>query len=227
MEDLKRAAAERAVEEYVEDGMVVGLGTGSTAAWAVRRIGELLSRGVLSGIKGVPTSGATAGLARRAGIPLTSLSKDAPDLVIDGADEIGPGLALIKGLGGALLREKIVAHASIEGLVVVADSSKLVEELGRGVLPVETEPFGWEATLKALSSLGCEPALRLENGRPALTDGGHYTIDCAFGPIRDPQALEAEIKRIPGAIETGLFVGLARAAVAAGQHEVRILKSRP
>ena len=154
-EDLKRAAAERAVEEYVESGMVVGLGSGSTAAFAVRKIGEMLAAGVVKDVRGVPTSARTAALAREAGIPVVTLAEARPALSIDGADEIAPDLSLIKGLGGALLREKIVEHAGERGLVVIADESKLVDTLGRGPLPVEVEPFGWEVTLGYLASLGC------------------------------------------------------------------------
>ncbi|MDQ4083635.1 MAG: ribose 5-phosphate isomerase A, partial [Actinomycetota bacterium] len=142
MEDPKRAVGEKAVEVYVRSGMVLGLGTGSTAVWAVRRVGELLSSGELEDIRGIPTSEETADLAREVGIPLTDLAEALPDIGIDGADEIGPGFALIKGRGGALLREKIVASA-IGGIVVVAEGSKSVEELGQGPLPVEVEPFGW------------------------------------------------------------------------------------
>ena len=223
-EDLKRTAAAKAVEEYVESGSVVGLGTGSTASHAVRRIGELISSGELHGIQGVPTSARTAALAREAGIPLVALSEARPVLTIDGADEIAPDLSVIKGLGGALLREKIVAHASSRGLVVIADGSKTVDGLGTVPLPVEIEPFGYEATLATLSSLGCEPTLRLEGpgsqtgdpNRPYVTDGGHYTADCLFpSGIADPGELETEIKRIPGALETGLFVGLVCSAVVA------------
>jgi ribose 5-phosphate isomerase A len=213
LEDLKRAAAERAVVEYVESGIVVGLGTGSTASYVVHKIGELLASGDLEDVQGIPTSSRTAALAEEAGIPLVTLSEARPHLTIDGADEVGPGLALIKGRGGALLREKIVAYASQGGLVVVADESKLVESLGEGILPVEIEPFGWEATLEALASLGGEPELRMDDtGRAYMTDGGHYTADCLFSSISDPAALEKEIKHIPGALETGLFVGLAFAA---------------
>jgi ribose 5-phosphate isomerase A len=217
VDDLKRAAAERAVAGYVESGMVLGLGTGSTASLAIRRVGELLAGGDLENVQGVATSERTVALADELGIPLVTLSEARPRLTIDGADEIGPDLALIKGRGGALLREKIVAHASIDGLVVVADESKLVQPLGvAGPLPVEVEPFGWEITLGALASLECEPELRMEGGDPGLpyvTDGGHYTVDCRFASIPDPGALEAEIKRIPGALECGLFVGLARAVI--------------
>lgn len=204
---LKRAAAERAVDSYVESGMVLGLGTGSTAARVVNRLGELLASGELTGVRGIPTSQRTVELAVEAGVPLVGLEESRPELTLDGADEIDPSLALIKGRGGALLREKIVAAAG-GGLVVVADSSKQVVSLGEGALPVEVEPFGWQATLDALASLGCEPRLR-----PQPTDGGHYTADCFFGEISDPAALEAEIRRIPGAIESGLFVGLSVAAV--------------
>ena len=214
--DPKRAAAETAVERYVESGMVLGLGTGSTVSFAVRKLGELLANGGLEGVRGIPTSERTADLAREVGIPLLELSEARPRLTIDGADEVEPGLALIKGRGGALLREKIVAHASEGGLVVVADESKLVDALGRGPLPVEIEPFGWEATLESLASLGCEPELRMDHEdstRPYVTDGGNYTADCQFASIQDPNALEGEINRIPGALESGLFVGLARTFV--------------
>ncbi|CAN5149899.1 ribose-5-phosphate isomerase RpiA [soil metagenome] len=232
MEDLKRAAAERAVEEYVESWMVVGLGTGSTVSHAVWKIGELIENGSLSGVRGVPTSARTATMAHEVGIPLVTLSEERPLFTIDGADEIGPGLNLIKGRGGALLREKIVADAG-EFLVVVADDTKLVDTLGLGPLPVEIEPFGWEVTLEALASLGCEPSLRLEGQgsqtgdpeRPYVTDGGHYTADCLFPSIPDPAALEEEIKRIPGALETGLFIGLTKSAVIARQDGTEVIQA--
>lgn len=218
-EELKRIAAYAAVDRYVESGMIVGLGSGTTSAHVVRRIGEFLAGGELLDVRGIPTSERTAALAREVGVPLLTLSDARPRLTIDGADEISPDLGVLKGRGGALLREKIVAAASERGLVVVADGSKPVEVLGStGPLPVEIEPFGWETTLEALSSLGCEPVLRADPAdprQPFVTDGGHYTADCAFGEIPDPASLETEIKRIPGALETGLFVGLARAAVVA------------
>ncbi len=236
LEELKRAAAERAVDEYVESGMVVGLGTGSTAAHAVRRIGALISAGELEDVRGVPTSARTAALAREEGIPLVTLSEARPLFTIDGADEIGPSLALIKGRGGALLREKIVASAG-DGLVVIADETKLVHSLGVGSLPVEIEPFGYEITLQDLSFLGCDPTLRLQGSgsqtgdvnHPYVTDGNHYTADCLFPDgILDPAALEEEIKSIPGALECGLFVGLARAAVVArGGAQTEILPASP
>jgi ribose 5-phosphate isomerase A len=214
LDELKRAAAERAVAEYVEGGMVVGLGTGSTAAFVVRRVGVLISSGEIEDVRGVATSKRTAELAREVGVPLVTLAEARPAVTIDGADEIGPGLTLIKGGGGSLLREKIVAHATESGgLVVVADGSKLVGSLGRHPLPVEVERFGWEVTLQALASLGCEPELRMDDKNPFITDGGHYTADCRFGSVPDPAGLEREVKSIPGALECGLFVGLARTAV--------------
>ena len=227
-EAAKRDAAYAAAERYVESGMVVGLGTGSTASFAVRRIGELVVAGELAEVRGVPTSARTAALANEVGIPLATLSDARPRFTIDGADEISPDLALIKGRGGALLREKIVASASEEGLIVVADSGKLVETLGAGPLPVEIDTFGWEATLEALASLGCEPELRMDwtdPGRPYVTDGGHYTADCTFDSIPDPASLEVEIKRVPGALECGLFVGLARTTVVAGEAGVKITEA--
>lgn len=215
-EELKRIAAHAAVDRFVESGIILGLGSGTTSAHVVRRIGELLTGGELRDVIGVPTSERTAALAREVGVPLLTLSDARPRITLDGADEISPDLGVLKGRGGALLREKIVASASERGLVVVADGSKPVEVLGTtGPLPVEVEPFGWETTLEALSSLGCEPVLRADPRQPFVTDGGHYTADCTFAEIPDPASLEAEIKRIPGALETGLFVGLARAAVVA------------
>ena len=218
VEGLKRDAAFAAVDRYVESGMTVGLGSGTTAAFVVARMGELISAGALREVRGVPTSERTAALAREVGVPLATLAEARPVLTLDGADEIGPDLAVIKGLGGALLREKIVAAASERGLVIVADGSKPVDALGVGPLPVEVEPYGWSRTLEALAALGCEPELRLDRTdpqRPFVTDGGHYTADCLFPRIPDPASLEADIKRIPGALECGLFVGLVRAAVVA------------
>jgi len=225
VEESKRAAAREGVDGYVRSGMVVGLGSGTTAAFAVLRIGELLRSSELRDVRGIPTSEATARMAREAGIPLVGLDDARPDLTIDGADEINPSLDLIKGRGGALLREKIVAASGGE-LVVIADGSKMVDALGEGPLPVEVDRFGYEVTLNTLASLGCEPELRLlpgEEPHPFVTDGGHYTADCLFPSIPDPAALEAEIRSIPGALECGLFVGLTRAAVVArGEAGVRV-----
>jgi len=225
----KHDAAHAAVERFVRSGATLGLGSGTTSAFVVKRIGELLRSGELRDVRGIPTSESTAAIAREVGISTVTLAESRPALTLDGADEIGPGLAAVKGLGGALLREKIVAAASTTGLVLVADATKTVDALGTGApVPVEVDPFGWQATLEALSALGCEPRLRMDAAdpqRPFVTDGGHYTADCAFDAIGDPAALEAAIKAIPGALECGLFVGLAHAAVVAGEDGVSILEA--
>lgn len=228
LEALKRAAAEEAVARYVRSGMVVGLGSGSTAAYVVRRIGEVLASGEVEDIVAVPTSLRTAAIASEVGIPLSTLSEVRPLLTIDGTDEITPSLDLIKGRGGALLREKIVAAASEEGLVVVADGTKAVETLGVGPLPVEIDPFGWEVTMEALGSLGCRPVLRMDAfdpSKPFITDGGHYTADCLFSRIDDPGGLEASIRSIPGALESGLFVDMTRAAFLAREGGTEVLEA--
>jgi len=226
---LKRAAAERAVVDYVESGMVLGLGTGSTAAFVVRRGVDLARE--LGDDRGVAASKRTAALAEEVGVPLVTLADARPEVTIDGADEIGPGLALIKGGGGSLLREKIVAHATEPrgGMIVVADGSKLVDSLGEHPLPVEVEPFGWEVTLQDLASLGCEPELRMDRTKknPFVTIGDHYTADCRFASIPDPVGLEREVKGIPGALECGLFVGLARVAVVSRPGETRVIEAKP
>ena len=229
-DEFKREAANAAVERYVESGMVVGLGTGTTATLAVRRIGELLASGDLKDVSGIPTSARTMALANELGIPLSTLADTRPRLTIDGTDEVAPDLALIKGRGGALLREKIVASSSEEGLIVVADSSKVVDLLGVGPLPVEIDSFGWQATLQALASLGCEPELRMDQAdpdHPFVTDGGHYTADCQFDPIPDPASLEIEIKEIPGALECGLFTSIAQTAIISGQTGTQTIGASP
>jgi ribose 5-phosphate isomerase A len=230
IDEFKREAANAAVERYVESGMVVGLGTGTTATLAVRRIGELLASGDLKDISGIPTSARTMALANEVGIPLATLAENRPYLTLDGTDEVAPDLALIKGRGGALLREKIVASSSEEGLIVVADSSKAVDLLGVGPLPVEMDSFGWQATLEALASLGCEPELRMDQAdpdHPFVTDGGHYTADCKFDSISDPASLEIEIKKIPGALECGLFISIAQAAIIAGNKGTQSIEATP
>lgn len=222
----KRAAAERAVA-FIEDGMVVGLGTGSTAKHVVDVIAERREAGELGRIVGIPTSSATRSHAQARGVPVADFGERAGcDLTIDGADEIGPGLDLIKGLGGALLWEKIVASVS-KRLVIVADDSKLVDGLGtKAPVPVEVVPFGATLQERFLSSLGGEPTLRRgDDGAPFVTDGGHWVIDCAFaGGVADPAALEAALQRRVGVVESGLFLGMASAAVVAGADGVRVLE---
>lgn len=212
--DLKRTAAERAVE-FVESGMVLGLGTGSTVSYALRRLAGFINQGRLRDVAGVPTSEATARLARELGIPLATLAEHPHlDLTIDGADEVDPHLNLIKGLGGALLREKIVAVAS-RRLVIVVDDTKLVDQLGtRASLPVEVVPFGWQLHIPYLEGLGARPILRrTADGEPYLTDGEHYIIDCEFAGIDDPYSLTVTLNARPGIVENGLFLDMVDAVV--------------
>jgi ribose 5-phosphate isomerase A len=223
-EAQKRAAAERAVE-LVHSGMRLGLGTGSTARHVLEVIGERLRRGDLRDIVGVATSKATENQARALNIPIESLDEVVRlDLGIDGADEVDPQLNLIKGLGGALLWEKIVASACAQ-FVVVVDDSKLVPKLGtRGPLPVEVIPFGWTTHLKPFGELGARAELRTnEDGSAFWTDGGHHIIDCAFTDgINDAFELEAELKSRTGVVETGLFLDIATAVIVAGEKGTRV-----
>jgi len=224
-DELKRAAAMRAIEE-VEDGMILGLGTGSTAAFVV----EGLARRVGAGLRvvGIPTSERTAVQARRLGIPIATFAEyQSLDLTIDGADEVELGtLNLIKGLGGALLREKIVAAAS-RRLVIVVDQEKLVDRLGAHTpVPVEVAQFGWQATAVALAKLGCVPERRYRTDeQPYVTDGGNYILDCRFGPMADPAAIEARIAMTVGAVESGLFVRRSSIVVAASSTGVEVLSA--
>jgi ribose 5-phosphate isomerase A len=226
-DDHKQRAAEAALA-YVEPGMKLGLGTGSTAA----RFVDLLGRRVAEGLKitGVPTSEATHAQAKRLGVPLATLDElPELDLTIDGADEIDGALALIKGGGGALLREKIVA-ASSRAMLVIADSSKKVERLGAFPLPVEVVPFGLASTKGRLEAaaaalgLSGSVALRRRGADPFVTDGGHYILDCAFGAIPDAERLAARLSALPGVVEHGLFLGLASVAVIAGPQGVETLR---
>ncbi len=225
LDALKRAAAEAAVK-LVEDGMIVGLGSGSTAAFAV----EALARRHRKGLRflGIPTSERTAAQAESAGIPLTSFGQHRIiDLTIDGADEVERGtLNLIKGLGGALLREKIVAAAS-RRLAIIVDETKLVNRLGtRAPVPVETVAFGLEATRAALEALGASVRPRLSPaGEPFVTDGGNRILDCSFGPIADPARLEERIGRVVGVVVSGLFISRADSVFVAGASGVHRLDS--
>ncbi|TFU27069.1 ribose-5-phosphate isomerase RpiA [Thermus tengchongensis] len=214
LESYKKEAAHAAVA-FVQDGMVVGLGTGSTARYAVLELARRLREGELKGVVGVPTSEATKDLALREGIRVVELPPEGVDLAIDGADEIAPDLSLIKGLGGALLREKIVESTAKE-FIVIADHTKKVPVLGRGVVPVEIVPFGHRATLRAIAALGGEAELRMDGDEFYFTDSGHLIADCRFGPIGDPLGLHRALLEIPGVVETGLFVGLATRALVAG-----------
>ncbi len=224
---LKQQAAEYAAD-MVEPGMVVGLGTGSTAIFAVHRIAALISEGKLRDIIAIATSRATEDAARALGIPL--MGDEMPhdvDLTIDGADEVDPELNLVKGGGGALLREKIVAQASHREIIVV-DESKLSAALGeRWAVPVEVIPFGWEATGRFLEARGAKVKMRRKaDGTPFVTDSGNIILDCRFGPIQDPYALETRLLSRAGVVETGLFLDLAADVIVAGQDGIRHL-TRP
>ena len=221
-EQRKREAAARALE-LIEPGMRLGLGSGSTAREFVDLLGKKVAAGL--SVRCVATSEATEIQAKSLGIPLTTLNElPELDLTVDGADEIDPELRLIKGGGGALLREKIVAAASL-GMVVIADASKKVARLGAFALPVEVVPFGLAATKRhierALANLGLAGPVRLRGGAaPFVTDGGHQILDCALGAIPDPERLALALSVIPGVVEHGLFIGYARAAIIAGAEGV-------
>jgi len=226
MADLERYKKEAALAalRHVLDGMVLGLGTGSTVRYAILALGERLQRGELKEIVGVPTSEATAELAREVGIPLAELGPEGVDLAIDGADEVAPGLLLTKGGGGALLGEKIVERAA-KTFVVVADYTKKVQRLGeRFPLPVEVVPFGYRRTLVELAALGGEPVLRTHEGKPVLSDHGHFLADLHLGPIADPWALAARLAEIPGVVEHGLFLGMADLAYLAGPEGLEVMR---
>jgi ribose 5-phosphate isomerase A len=227
LDELKRRAAVRAVDDEVRSGMVVGLGTGSTAIHATRRIGELLDRGAVRDVTGVPTAVATADEARRVGIPL--LADEVPweiDVTIDGADEVDPSLDLIKGGGGALLREKLVAQASAREVIVV-DGSKCTPRLGtRFALPVEVVDFGLATTSRAIEGFGARVVLRRDDvdGPPYRTDQGNLILDCHFGPIADTEQLAAELADLAGVVEHGLFLGIADALVVARGSGVELIE---
>ncbi|HLL28947.1 MAG TPA: ribose-5-phosphate isomerase RpiA [Xanthobacteraceae bacterium] len=228
LDAMKREAARRALD-FVRPGMRLGLGTGSTAAHFVELLGERVKEGL--DVTGVPTSEATRAQANRLGVPLTTLDDEPElDLTIDGADEIDPALNLIKGGGGALLREKIVAAASHE-MIVIADDSKWVGRLGRFPLPIEVVDFGLGATKKAIAAVvsesGCAGPIRLRHkpdGHVFVTDQGHLILDAGLGSIPDARKLAQGLSRIPGVVEHGLFIGLARRAILAGSEGVRVIE---
>jgi ribose 5-phosphate isomerase A len=227
-EAQKRAAAARALE-FVQPGMRLGLGSGTTAKHFVDLLGERVRAGFE--VIGVPTSETTRAQAERLGIPLTSLDETPElDLTVDGADEIATDLSLIKGGGGALLREKIVASASAR-LVIIADESKWVSMLGRFPLPIEVVPFGLAATRRkveaATAAAGCPgpaPLRRAKDGHLFVTDGGHWILDAALERIPDPRSLADRLDRIAGVVEHGLFIGLAHIVVIAGSGGVRVVE---
>ncbi|HXL18141.1 MAG TPA: ribose-5-phosphate isomerase RpiA [Streptosporangiaceae bacterium] len=217
VESQKRAAAERALE-LLRPGTIVGVGTGSTARYFIDGLGRRVREGLT--VTAVVTSDESRRLAEAAGIPITDRIDGGLDLAVDGADEIDPAINCIKGRGGALLREKIVAHAS-RRFVLVADESKLVGRLGRGPVPVEILPFLWEATSRSIESLGGRPELRIAAGEPARTDNGNLVLDTSFGVV--DAALGLALHGIPGVIEHGLFFGLAKAAIIGSAAGIRVI----
>jgi len=212
----------QAALEFVKDGQVLGLGTGRAATAFVRALGARVADGLA--VKGVPTSEATAAVAAEVGIPLLTLEEAGTlDTTFDGADEVDPGLEVIKGYGGALVREKIVA-ASSRQLVILVGSEKIVEVLGsRGKLPVEVIPFGEALARERLRALGCEPVRRTaDDGTPYLTDNGNLVLDCKIAPIQNPAELDSAILHIPGVLGTGLFVGMADAVIIQDGDDVEV-----
>jgi len=221
----KQLAAQAAMP-HVKSGMVVGLGTGSTADFFLIALGDAIAKGTLKNVRGIPTSVQSDRRARELGIPLTTLN-ECPhcDITVDGADEIDPKLTLIKGLGGALLREKIVAQAS-STLIIIADASKIVPALGsKCPLPVEVAPFCYQTHAAFLESLGSKPVLRRgADGNPYVTDNGNYIYDCRFASISDPVGLQKKLKDRAGVVESGLFIGLATMAFVATDDGVKTMK---
>jgi len=218
----KKIAAGKAIE-YVKDGMTLGLGTGSTAYWAIQGIGEMVKKGLT--IRAIATSLQSESLALELGIPIVPFSEiDHLDITIDGADEVDEALNLIKGGGGALLREKIVASAT-RFYIIIVDESKLVKELGKFPLPVEVAPFGWELTFRRLAKLGGSPRMRMAGDKPFLTDNQHYILDCPFGLIKNPAHLHEQVSGITGVMEDGFFINMADIVVAGSPGgDTRILK---
>ena len=215
--------ADRALE-FVPQHAVIGLGSGRAATAFLIALSSRIQQGL--SVRGVPTSEATARRCRQLGIPLVGLEGALLDVTIDGADEVDPQLNLIKGYGGALVRERIVAAASRRQIILV-DADKLVPVLGsRGRLPVEVVPFGLPLSRRRLEALGCRPKLREEEGRPFVTDNGNWIADCYVDPITDPRALDSAIRAIPGVVDTGLFLGTADTVLVAQGGIVKELKRR-
>ncbi|GAB1429603.1 ribose-5-phosphate isomerase RpiA [Ignavibacteria bacterium] len=226
-EELKRLAAVAAVEE-IKSGMTLGLGTGSTANYAIEEIGKRIAAGMLSDIHGIPSSVRTENLARAVGIPLLTFDDcQTLDLTIDGADEIDPLLRLIKGGGGALLREKVLAQASAR-FIVIADESKISDALGeKWALPVEVVPFAWKAEVRFIETLGAKTKLRVSaGGPPILTDQRNFLLDCDFGRMNNPDEIAARLSSRAGIVEHGLFIGLASQAIIAGTDGIRRIEAK-
>jgi len=220
--DIQKKIAGEKATEYIKDGMIIGLGSGSTVYWMLKRLGEMVEQGM--NVKGISSSIRTEGWSQEFGIPLTDFSEvQLLDLAIDGANEIDPQFNLLKGGGGSLVREKIINTNSAK-LIIIADDSKLVSQLGKVPLPVEILRFGWEVTEKKIAQLGCKPVLRSREGASFVSDNGNYIVDCEFEAIPNPEKLHHELKQIVGVVETGLFIGMTDIVILAGETEVKVVE---
>lgn len=220
VDQYKKAAGEKAAE-YIKDGMTVGLGSGSTVYWMLKKLSELIEQGLT--VKGIPSSLRTEGWAKEFNIPLTDFSEvELLDIAIDGADEIDPDFQLSKGGGGSLVREKIVnAHA--KKLIIIADESKMVDELGKFPLPVEVLQFGWQRTADKIAKLGAVPVLREQDGEAYVSNNGNFILDCAFNSIPDPKTLHHDLKQLLGVVETGLFIDMTDTVILAGAEGTKVI----
>jgi ribose 5-phosphate isomerase A len=220
-QDQKKKLVGEKAAEFVEEGMVVGLGSGTTIYWLMKRLGERVQQGLK--ISGVPSSKKTERWAQEFGIPLTDFSNlEKIDIAIDGTNEVDSQFHLIKGGGGSLVREKII-NAFSEQLVIIADEEKICERLGRHPLPIEIVPFGWEVTSKRVEKLGCKADLRMQNNQPFISDNGNYIVDCQFDSIENPIELHKHLKLVVGVIETGLFCNMVDTLVIGKQDQTEII----
>lgn len=219
--DLEKKIAGEASVEYIKDGMVVGLGSGSTVNWMIRKLGEKVKEGL--NIKGIPSSKKTERLALEVGVPLTDFaSVDRIDIAIDGADEVDRNLNLLKGGGGSLVREKVV-DINADQLIIIVDQSKVVEELGEFALPIEVLQFGWENTAKQIRELGGEPVLRIRDNERFISDNGNYILDCKFDKITQPEVLHEKLKLLTGVVETGIFTNMVDKVIIGKNDEIEVL----
>ncbi|WP_404456185.1 ribose-5-phosphate isomerase RpiA [Virgibacillus necropolis] len=220
MDNQKKIAGEHSVQ-FIEDGMTVGLGSGTTVYWMMKKLGELVKKGLV--VHGVPSSRKTERWAHEFGISLKTLAEiDEIDIAIDGADEIDGQLNLIKGGGGSLVREKII-DSFANHLIIIADESKMVSELGSYPLPIEVTPFGWEITAKKISQLGCKPEIRVKDNQVFISDNGNHILDCRFERISDPKTLHENLKLLVGVVETGLFIEMTDKVIIGKDQEIDII----
>ncbi|RDW22472.1 ribose 5-phosphate isomerase A [Oceanobacillus arenosus] len=220
--DLEKKLAAEASIDFIKDGMVVGLGSGSTVNWMVRKLGEKVKQGL--NIRGIPSSKKTERLALEVGVPLTDFaSVDCIDIAIDGADEIDGNLNLLKGGGGSLVREKVV-DVNADQFIVIIDQSKVVEELGELPLPIEVLQFGWEIIAKKIAELGGETVIRIKDEKRFISDNGNYILDCKFGKITKPEELHEKLKLLTGVVETGIFTNMVDKVIIGRKDEVEVLE---